>query len=252
MKIKDYTLGTGKPLICVPITETRKNEIIQAAQQGIEQGADALEWRMDWFGEIDEWSQVEEVLCRLSEISRKVILLCTFRSKAQGGERETAEEAYVHLLQNIAQTGKADLLDLEMSELSQPLETVRQLHGAEQKVIASQHYFSHTPDTQLMKQEFLKMKNIGADIGKLAVMPQTLLDVIRLMEAAAEMKEKAPDFPLAAMAMGDKGAVSRIGGQLFGSCITFASAGKASAPGQLYIEDTIMILNKIAESMDKR
>ena len=46
MKIKDYTLGTGKPLICVPITETRKNEIIQAAQQGIEQGADdGLVWR---------------------------------------------------------------------------------------------------------------------------------------------------------------------------------------------------------------
>ena len=35
------------------------------------------------------------------------------------------------------------------------------------------------------------------------------------------------------MSMGHLGVVSRICGQVFGSAITFGTAGKASAPGQL-------------------
>lgn len=252
MKIKDRILGTGKPLICIPVTESGKKEIYQAAEQGIKQGIDALEWRMDWFEQISVWEQVEEVLKRLSEICEKIILLCTFRSKAQGGQREIAEESYVSLLQNIARNGRADLLDVEVAELSDASEVIRQLHSAGQKVIGSQHYFSHTPDVQQMQQELMKMQHTGADIGKLAVMPAIPMDVIHLMEAVASMKEKSPDYPLVAMAMGGLGAVSRICGQLFGSCLTFASAGKASAPGQLYIDDTVMILNKLSESMGKK
>ncbi|MCI9083941.1 MAG: type I 3-dehydroquinate dehydratase [Lachnospiraceae bacterium] len=251
MKIKGYSLGTGKPVICVPITETGKNEIRKAAQQGIKQGAAALEWRMDWYSQVDQWNQVEEVLEELSEMCRNTILLCTFRSKAQGGQREIAEETYRLLLKSIAGNGGADLLDVEVRELLEASDVIEQLHGMGQKVIGSQHYFSYTPDVQQMRREFQDMQRTGADIGKLAVMPQTSMDVIHLMEAAAGMKESSPEYLLAAMAMGGLGAVSRVSGQLFGSCITFASAGKASAPGQLLIEDTIMILDKLSESMGR-
>lgn len=103
-----------------------------------------------------------------------------------------------------------------------------------------------------MKQELLRIKASGADIAKLAVMPNTPLDVVRLLQATAEVKEEAPDYPLITMAMGGLGAVSRISGQVFGSCMTFASFGKASAPGQLLLGDTSWILNQISESMEKR
>ncbi|NBH12629.1 type I 3-dehydroquinate dehydratase [Lachnospiraceae bacterium] len=252
MKIKEYTLETGKPLICVPVTQARKNEIYQAAEKAIERGTDALEWRMDWFEKSDDWSQVEETLDRLSEICRKAVLLCTFRSKPQGGQRAITPEAYILLLQNIAGSGLADLLDVEVPELSEASGVIKRLHDLGQKVIGSRHYFSNTPDTERMQRDLAEMKSAGADIGKLAVMPQTPLDVIRLMEAAARIKENMPDFPLVTMAMGGLGAVSRVGGQLFGSCMTFASVGKASAPGQLPIEDTVMILDKISESMKLR
>ncbi len=249
MKIKGYTLGTGTPLICIPVTEVEQNKIYQAAENATAQKADALEWRMDWFAGADDWKQVEETLNGLSEICRNVILLCTFRSKPQGGQRRITEESYIRLLQNIAKSGRADLLDVEASELSDASEIIRMLHSQGQKVIASRHYFSNTPETEQMRQDLRKMQSDGADIGKLAVMPDTPLDVLRLMEATACIKEYAPDYPLVTMAMGGLGAVSRVGGQLFGSCMTFASAGKASAPGQLPVEDTLMILNKISESM---
>ncbi len=250
MRIKQYTLGSGKPLICIPVTETGKNEIYEAAEQAAGQAAQALEWRMDWFVEVGQWNQVEEVLGRLAEVSRNMVLLCTFRSKQQGGQKAIAEQEYVMLLQNIAKSGMADLLDVEVSELSNAPELIASLHSFGQRVIGSQHYFSHTPDMERMRQELRQMESAGADIGKLAVMPKSPLDVLRLMEVTACMREENPGYPLVAMAMGGLGAVSRIGGQLFGSCMTFASAGTASAPGQLPVEDTDLILNKISESMN--
>ena len=35
------------------------------------------------------------------------------------------------------------------------------------------------------------------------------------------------------MAMGDLGKVTRISGEVFGSCLTFGTVGDASAPGQI-------------------
>ena len=42
-----------------------------------------------------------------------------------------------------------------------------------------------------------------------------------------------PSDPIITMAMGELGAVTRTAGALFGNAMTFASAGKASAPGQI-------------------
>ena len=64
------------------------------------------------------------------------------------------------------------------------------------------------------------------------------------------MKENCPHYPLVTMAMGGLGAISRVSGEVFGSCMTFASVEKTSAPGQMPLEDVLMILNKISESMD--
>lgn len=252
MKIKNRTIGAGRPLICVPVVETEQDGIFKEAEQAVSHGAEVLEWRMDWFAQVEQWNAIEAVLNRLAEICREVILLCTFRSSRQGGQREIAETEYVGLLQKIADSRLADLVDVEVFELSDASAVIGRLHGKGQRVIGSQHYFSHTPETTEMQQELGQMRKAGADIGKLAVMPGTPMDVLRLLEATARMKEKYPDYPLVTMAMGGLGAVSRVSGQVFGSCMTFASVGKASAPGQLPIEDVTQMLEKIAESMEIR
>jgi 3-dehydroquinate dehydratase-1 len=45
------------------------------------------------------------------------------------------------------------------------------------------------------------------------------------------------------MSMGSLGMISRISGELFGSALTFGSAKKASAPGQLEAEQLHKILH---------
>ncbi len=64
------------------------------------------------------------------------------------------------------------------------------------------------------------------------------------------VKGRYPDYPVVTMAMGRMGLLSRISGQIFGSCITFGTLGKASAPGQLPMAEVAAILDRIAESLE--
>ena len=47
------------------------------------------------------------------------------------------------------------------------------------------------------------------------------------------------------MAMGPLGTVTRAAGALFGNAMTFASAGKASAPGQIDVHELKRILDTL-------
>ena len=50
-------------------------------------------------------------------------------------------------------------------------------------------------------------------------------------------------LPVITMSMGDYGKVSRVAGKSFGSAMTFGCLGKASAPGQINVDDLRAILN---------
>ena len=76
------------------------------------------------------------------------------------------------------------------------------------------------------------MEQAGADILKMAVMPNNSRDVIRMMERTLSWNEKS-DRPMITMSMGKLGGVSRMCGELTGSCMTFGSVTAASAPGQI-------------------
>ncbi|MNI90534.1 3-dehydroquinate dehydratase [compost metagenome] len=51
------------------------------------------------------------------------------------------------------------------------------------------------------------------------------------------MNEQFADRPIITMSMAGKGMISRLAGELFGSALTFGSAKKASAPGQLPVAE---------------
>ena len=80
-----------------------------------------------------------------------------------------------------------------------------------------------------------RAQEMGADVAKIAVMPQSREDVMTLMEATMEA-DHSLDIPVVTMSMGRLGVLSRLAGTLTGSAMTFASVGEASAPGQIPIE----------------
>ena len=57
---------------------------------------------------------------------------------------------------------------------------------------------------------------------------------------------------LIAIAMGTLGTATRICGEAMGSCLTFGTAGEASAPGQMDAKALRQALKMVHEAMNKR
>ena len=50
MKIKGTEVGTGRPLICVPVLEKTKEEVIKEVEYLVKSDADMIEWRLQSAG----------------------------------------------------------------------------------------------------------------------------------------------------------------------------------------------------------
>ena len=258
--IRDRKIGEGMPKICVPIVGADEKEIRAQAERIRELPADMAEWRMDCFDGVDEPDSVRSVLGTLRAILPWTPLLATFRTRKEGGNRDITAEGYRKLCAAAAEGG-CDLIDVELFAGSTlPWETdavrdgdtffrelVETAHRCGVKAVGSSHEFHRTPKEQEILFRLCRMQALGADIVKIAVMPQRPEDVDVLLGATIRMCREYAAVPVVTMAMGEEGTVSRINGELTGSAITFGSAGRASAPGQIPVRDLKRALEMIHE-----
>ena len=240
--VRNVKIGEGIPKICVPIVGRTRNEIIDEAKEILALPADLVEWRADWFEDVFDFEQVKSVLNSLREILGKKPVLFTFRTAKEGGERAIEDITYIALNKVAAESGKVDLLDIELFAGDTVVDEVLNIaHQNHVKVIASNHDFEKTPSKEEMISRLQKMEEMGADILKIAVMPKSSKDVLTLLSTTEEMHELT-EKSVVTMSMSDIGGVSRVSGELFGSAITFGTAGKASAPGQIPAEELRNVL----------
>ena len=125
---------------------------------------------------------------------------------------------------------------------------VKEIHENNIKIVMSNHDFHKTPEKDEIVKRLCKMQELKCDIPKIAVMPKTTADVLTLLTATEEMKRNHPFTPVITMSMGGLGVISRISGETFGSALTFGAAKKASAPGQVPVEELYTILNILHNS----
>lgn len=250
VKIRDIEIGAGAPKIIVPIVGVTKEDIIEEAKTFDSIPIDVVEWRVDWFEDVFDFAKVEDVLKDLREVLGNIPLLMTFRTSKEGGEKAIEADAYAELNKKAAATGLVDLVDVEAftgDEVVKDIIEGAHAHGV--KVVASNHDFDKTPDKDDIVGRLVKMQELGADIPKIAVMPQCKKDVLTLLEATREMAEEHADRPIITMSMAGTGLISRLCGEVFGSALTFGAVGKASAPGQMNASDLREILTLIDKSI---
>lgn len=250
LKIRNTVLGDGIPKICVPITGTNKEEIFEQAAKITALKPDCMEWRIDWFKDFSNEKEVAFVLKELRKIIGDIILIFTFRTLKEGGQAQLPYQAYERINVNVAKTGLADLIDVEAfsyGEISENL--IDRIHLCGTKVIGSSHDFNRTPPLNEMLNRLCKLQHMNADIPKLAVMPKSTKDVLELLAATNTMAAEFADRPIITMSMTGLGCISRMTGELFGSAITFASVGQASAPGQPDIDSLRTALSFIHGSL---
>lgn len=250
VKVRNIEIGAGIPKICVPIVGVTREEILAAAETIKSTKADVVEWRVDWYEDIFDFAKTEETMKALREVLGETPILFTFRTSKEGGEKSIETETYVELNQNAAKTGLVDLVDVEAFTGDDAVKAVVETaHANGVKVIASNHDFHKTPAKDEIVSRLRKMQELGADIPKIAVMPQNKKDVLTLLAATEEMVSEYADRPIITMSMSGTGVISRLCGEVFGSALTFGAVGKVSAPGQMGIEDLTTVLGLLHKSL---
>mgnify|MGYP002544337162 CR=1 FL=1 len=250
VEVRNIKIGEGIPKICVPIVGVTKEDIINEAKTFENIPVDVVEWRVDWYEDIFDFAKTEETMKALREVLGETPILFTFRTSKEGGEKSIETETYVELNQNAAKTGLVDLVDVEAFTGDDAVKAVVETaHANGVKVIASNHDFHKTPAKDEIVSRLRKMQDLGADIPKIAVMPQNKKDVLTLLAATEEMASEYADRPIITMSMSGTGVISRLCGEVFGSALTFGAVGKVSAPGQMGIEDLTTVLGLLHKSL---
>lgn len=233
IRVRDLVLGDGIPKICVPLTGRNRQELAEQIEQVRECPHDLVEWRADYYE--GERQEILQELSRIREaLGKDTPIIFTFRTKEEGGEREITPEEYRKLNLAAGAEGKADLIDLEYNRGEKMIREM--IQGVKEKgtmALCSYHNFKSTPQAEKMVKIMEKMQQLGADVVKLAVMPESSRDVLALMEASLEMSENKGKCPFITMSMAKAGVITRLAGALTGSAVTFAAAAQASAPGQV-------------------
>ena len=251
MEVKGRVIGSGQPLICVPVMEEGKDAVIKEIITLSQGPADVIEWRIDAFLDYKNYNAVREIFQTVAPYLKEKIFLYTFRTKKQGGYGEIEEDELEDIHDLAAEAGCVDFVDMEFFEEEYPARKIRKLHKKGLKVIASHHDFYETPANEVMQMLLERMCAGNADIVKIAVMPNSMEDVLRLLAVTNTFKNENPDTPIISMSMGKMGMISRLCGESFGSAMTFAAHKKASAPGQMEMSEVKDILDKLHESLAK-
>lgn len=241
--VKNLVIGEGAPKIIVSLMGKDIATVKSEALAYREADFDILEWRVDHFSDISSIDAVLEAAHAIRDVMTDKPLLFTFRSAKEGGEQALSVENYIELNRAAVDSGLVDMIDLELFTGDELVKaTVEHAHAKNVAVIMSNHDFHKTPAAQEIIQRLRKMQELGADIPKIALMPQNTSDVLTLLGATLEMQERYADRPIITMSMAKTGVISRLSGEVFGSAATFGAVKKASAPGQISVTDLRTVL----------
>ena len=250
VRIRTLEIGSGMPKICVPIVGKTEKEILEGAERAKAAKPDLVEFRVDWYEEAADSKKVVALLEKLRKCLGELPVLFTFRSSREGGEAALNDGAYQSLNEAAIASGFVDCVDVELFSGDAVVKAVVEAaHSNNVKVIASNHDFEKTPAAEELLVRLQKMEALGADIPKIAVMPQNKKDVLTLLAATEEMATNYADRPIITMSMAGTGVISRLCGEVFGSSMTFGAAKKASAPGQMGVNDLNTVLGLLHNAM---
>ena len=221
-------LDVSSPLIVAAVSE----EAPRKAREAREEGADAVEVRIDMY---DDTSRALEEVRDCDALP----VIATNRPN----DRQTEEERVGALVEA---TADAEAVDIDVSS---PEESVDRVVGTadvnDTTVIASHHDFERTPSVDGMYETLEEAWGVG-DIAKLAVTPDDEGDVLDLLRLALEARDHG-DGAFCAISMGALGSYTRFVAPLYGSCLTYASFGGGTAPGQLSVREVSDYVERFRE-----
>ncbi|PTT59434.1 type I 3-dehydroquinate dehydratase [Stenotrophomonas sp. HMWF003] len=249
LQVGTLRLGEGAPRTIVPITgATAEQALQQAAVIAASPATDLAEWRIDYLDIATDGKALVTLGKRIARTLDGKPMILTFRTQAEGGSKPISDADYAALYATLLRGGFTQLIDVEMfRDPERVAALVAQAHAAGVKVVMSSHDFHATPAREEIVARLLRQETMGADVLKIAVMPRDAGDVLALLDATWQVRQRSRK-PLLTMSMGGTGVVSRLAGETFGQALTFGMIGTPSAPGQVEVEQLQQVLQVIHAS----
>ena len=248
--VRNLKIGEGIPKICLPIVGHTQYEITSQAMTIAALRPDIVEFRADWYDECVSDEHLMEMLKLIRKLVDMTPLLFTFRTSNEGGIQEIEKDEYLRINKVAIERGLVDMIDIELMIGDKEIkDLVKLAHKNDVIVLMSNHDFEKTPEKDVLVERMEKMIKLGADIPKVAVMPNSNRDVLRLLDLTDTIASAHPDYPIVTMSMDGRGVVSRLAGEIFGSSITFGCARKASAPGQIEAGELAVALKILHQNL---
>ena len=228
------------------IVGTITKNVSENARGGKEDGADILELRFDLLlantphfekylnRDFEETAFIEQLKSWINEAKETGLpIIGTLRSKEEGGAFEGSESERFGVIRKII--SDVDFIDIERkSSKKEIFECKKIAEKGDTKIILSSHYFNEKdmPSVKKIGKVLKKSFEKGADIAKVAFMPASKNDVLKLYEAS--LKCKTPE-KICLIAMGELGKQTRILAPFYGSILSYGFIDEEAAPGQLPI-----------------
>lgn len=236
---RDFLIGGDKTTVIVPIFGADNEEILEQADDLVGRELDLIEFRVDHCEDFSDIDELGELIVEIQEIT-KLPVMVTFRSKREGGASDLSDQEIYEVMSELVQSYNFTAIDIEL-DFAYRKELLKLARENGKLIIMSKHDFEKTPGIADMVDLLWSMDKAGADVCKLAVMPHSKCDVIDLMYATLQA-DQLIKAPIISMSMGELGKVTRLTGASFASKATFASNGKASAPGQVELEKVNQVI----------
>lgn len=239
-------LGEGSAAVCAPVMGRSVGEIAACAAAAKEAGADMIELRIDSLAPCPDAELAAQAIAAAKAASG-LPLLFTLRTVRDGGPGTGDAAAYEALLLAAVKANGCDGIDCELSVGEAAFSRIaRAAHEESVCVFASAHEFGRLGDPARIARWYAQGEKLGADVCKAAVMADSGEEALA---AALEMARAGGRLgvPHIAIVMGRHGVFTRVCCGVTGSCLTFASAGQASAPGQLDVKSVRQMLRWLGE-----
>lgn len=226
-----HRLWSPSPAVAASVTDRDSAATIGAARA---RGLDVAELRVDHF--VDRSTdRVLELVARCAPTPT----IATIRSADEGGSWGGTDAQRVALFDAVV--GGVDGIDVELSSGAVLAEVVVHARATGTVVVVSAHDFDGVPSLDSLIALADRARAAGGDVVKVAATPRGADDLATL--ASFTIAEAGRGVIV--VAMGAWGPLSRLAFPALGSRLTFASLEGPSVPGQLTLDETVALLDRL-------
>ncbi len=230
----------NRPVLTVTVLEENIDEILALSRKAFNLGADCVEIRVD---KIKSNKEVEELI---TEADFPHIISC--RSTEVNGYFKDSEEERIKR-QLIAINAGANIIDIELTtEEKLRQKVIKEAKNRGTPLLIGYEDMNKMPSGVKILKSLIKIEELGADIAKFAVKTESYEQMLEVLKITTLAKELI-NIPFAAIAIGEKGLISRPIACLLGASMTYCALEDNSQLKQLSIKQVEQVYDILSQAV---